>query len=67
MILYLNKSGDFILWEVQMKIKILFDNKKGMTLIERNIDFITDLIKRYPNALWRRLRGKNGDGYEVDV
>jgi len=50
-----------------MRIKILFDNKKGMTLIERNIDFITDLIKRYPNALWRRLRGKNGDGYEVEV
>jgi hypothetical protein len=50
-----------------MRIKILFDNKKGMTLIERNIDLLTDLIKRYPNALWRKLSGKNSEGYELEI
>lgn len=52
-----------------MKIKVLFDNKKGSsTLLENHFDLIKDLIERYPNALWRKIRGKNGQqGYELDV
>ncbi len=50
-----------------MRIKVLFDNKKGMTLIERNIDLLNDLIKRYPNALWRKSKEKNNSGYELEI
>jgi hypothetical protein len=52
-----------------MRIKILFDNKKGSTRpLDQNFELIRDLIQRYPNALWRKIRGKNGQqGYELDI
>jgi len=52
-----------------MRIKVLFDNKKGsITLLEKHFDLIKDIITTYPNALWRKCRGKNGQqGYEIDV
>ena len=52
-----------------MKIKVLYDDKKGSsTLLEKHFDLIRDLITRYPNALWRKIRGKNGTtGYELDI
>ncbi len=52
-----------------MKIRVLFDNKKGSTtLLEQHFGLIKDLVQKYPNALWRRIRGKNGQqGYELEV
>ena len=52
-----------------MRIKVLFDDKKGSsTLLEKHFDFIKDLVTRYPNAIWRKVRGKNGEsGYELDI
>ena len=52
-----------------MKIKVLMDNKKGSsTLLEKHFDLVRDLIQRYPNAIWRKIRAKNGaTGYELDV
>lgn len=52
-----------------MKIKILPGNKKGATqLIEKHFTLIKHLIQKYPNAFWKKIRGKNGEvGYELDV
>ena len=52
-----------------MRIKVLYDDKKGSTtLLEKHFDLIKDLVQRYPNALWRKIRGKNGQiGYELEV
>ena len=52
-----------------MRIKLLFDNKKGSsTLLEKHFDLIKDLVTRYPNAIWRKVRGNNGEsGYELDI
>jgi len=52
-----------------MKIKVLFDSKKGSsTLLEKHFDLVKDLIERYPNALWKKIRSKNGQtGYELDI
>jgi len=52
-----------------MRIKVLFDNKKGLTRsLDKHLDLIKDLIQRYPNALWRKVNGKNGQtGYELDI
>ena len=52
-----------------MRIKVSLDNKKGSsTLLEKHFDLIKDLITRYPNALWRKSKGKNGQtGYELEV
>ena len=52
-----------------MRIKVLFDNKKGAsTLLENHFEIIKDIITTYPNALWRKCTGKNGQqGYEIDV
>ena len=53
----------------RMKIKVLLDNKKGAsTLLENHFELIKDIITTYPNALWRKCTGKNGQqGYEIDV
>ena len=52
-----------------MRIKLLFDNKKGSsTLLEKHFDLIKDLVTRYPNAIWRKVRGNDGEsGYELDI
>ena len=52
-----------------MRIKVLIDGKKGSsTLLEKHFDLVKDLVQRYPNALWRKVHGKNGQtGYELQV
>lgn len=52
-----------------MKIKVLIDNKKGSTtLLDKHFGLLKHLIYRYPNALWKKVNGKNGiTGYEIDV
>ncbi len=51
-----------------MRIKVLFDNKKGWSSLDQHLDLIKDLVTRYPNAIWRKVRAKNGQtGYELDV
>lgn len=51
-----------------MKIKVLFENKKGSsTLLDKHFDLLKDLMQRYPNALWRKISTKNQAGYELDI
>jgi len=50
-----------------MRIKVLFDNKRGSVSLEKHLDLIKDLIQRYPNALWRKIRGNHTEGYELEV
>ena len=50
-----------------MKVKVLFDNKKGSSTLLEHFDLVKDLIERYPNALWRKIRSKNQEGYELEV
>jgi hypothetical protein len=52
-----------------MRIKVLFDNKKGSSrFLEENLDFIRGLVEKYPNAFWRKYKSKTGQiGYELSV
>jgi len=50
-----------------MKIKVLVDKKGSSILLEKHFDLVKDLIQRYPDALWRKIRRKNQQGYELDV
>ena len=51
-----------------MQIKLLFDKKKGSSLFpEKHFDLIKELIQKYPNALWRKIRRKGQVGYELEV
>jgi len=52
-----------------MKIKVLFDDKRGSaTLLEKHFDLIRDLIRKYPNAFWKRCKSRNGQaGYELEI
>jgi len=51
-----------------MRIKLLFDDRKGSTtLLEKHLDLVKDLVTRYPNALWRKIRSKGQTGYELDI
>lgn len=51
-----------------MRVKVLFENKKGSSrLLERNFEIIKDLIQKYPNALWRRYNKNGKTGYELQI
>ena len=52
-----------------MRIKVLMNSKKGATnLLDKHFDLVRDLVTRYPNALWRKVKDKNGQvGYELEV
>jgi len=51
-----------------MRIKVLFEDKKGsLRLLERNFDIIRDLLQRYPNALWRKYSKNGRTGYELQL
>ncbi len=54
---------------VFMRIKVTIDNKKGSTrFLEQHFELLRDLVNRYPNAFWRKIKGRNGTtGYELDV
>jgi len=52
-----------------VKIKLVINSKKGSaTLLENHFDLVKNLIEKYPNALWRKLKKKSGqEVYELDV
>lgn len=51
-----------------MKIKILIDNKRGATtLLDKHFAILRHLIYKYPNALWRKVKNKNKEGYELEI
>lgn len=68
-ILYLKQLSFNISGGDKMHIKVLIDDKKGATtLLDRHFGLLKHLINRYPNALWKKIKGKNGEiGYELEV
>ena len=52
-----------------MKIRIIPENRKGSSIfLESQFGLLRDLVKRYPNALWRKFKAKNGEvGYELEI
>ena len=51
-----------------MRIKILIENKKGMsTLLDKHFSLVKTLIHKYPNALWRKIHWKGQTGYELEI
>jgi hypothetical protein len=51
-----------------MKIKVLFDAKKGSSrALEEHFELVKKLMNKYPNALWRKYSNKGKSGYELYV
>jgi hypothetical protein len=52
-----------------MKIKVIAGKKGSWTLLDKHFGLISELVKRYPNAIWKKCYGKNGEsrGYELEI